>query len=65
MHPKHSSCFCLDPVTAEATRRTFLGWAADNNALVIPAHFSGHSALEIARRGSSFEITRWAPFPRY
>jgi glyoxylase-like metal-dependent hydrolase (beta-lactamase superfamily II) len=65
MHPEHYSCFCEDPATAEATRRTFLGWAADNNALVIPAHFSGHSALEVARRGSSFEIARWAPFPRY
>jgi glyoxylase-like metal-dependent hydrolase (beta-lactamase superfamily II) len=64
-HPDHSSCFCLDPALAEATRRRLLGWAADNNALVLPAHLSGHSALEVQHRGSSFTITKWAPFARY
>jgi glyoxylase-like metal-dependent hydrolase (beta-lactamase superfamily II) len=64
-HPEHDSCFCLDPAQARSSRRRLLGWAADNNALVLPAHFSGHSALEIERRGSAFAVKQWAPLPRY
>jgi glyoxylase-like metal-dependent hydrolase (beta-lactamase superfamily II) len=64
-HPELYSCFCEDPATAEATRRKLLGWASDNTALVLPAHFSGHSALEIARDGDVFGIKGWAPFPAY
>jgi glyoxylase-like metal-dependent hydrolase (beta-lactamase superfamily II) len=64
-YPDHSSCFCLDPAQASATRHRLLGWAADANALVLPAHFSGQSALEVHREGGRFTITRWAPFPRY
>ena len=64
-HPDHSSCFCRDPAQANATRRRLLGWAADNNALVLPAHLSGHTALEIQHQGSSFTVTKWAPFTRY
>ncbi|MFD4671323.1 MBL fold metallo-hydrolase [Lentzea sp. NPDC058450] len=64
-HPDHNSCFCEDPVLARATRRALLGWAAEANALVLPAHFSGHSALEVARRGDTFEIKNWAPFTKY
>ncbi|WP_216900413.1 MBL fold metallo-hydrolase [Nocardia alni] len=64
-HPDHSSCFCEDPAAANKTRRELLGWAADNNALLLPAHFSGHSALEIAHRNDSFEIKGWGAFPRY
>ncbi|MGH3210533.1 MAG: MBL fold metallo-hydrolase [Trebonia sp.] len=62
--PDHSSCFCLDPALANATRRRLLGWAADNNALVLPAHLGGHSALEVQHQGSNFTITKWAPFTR-
>ncbi|MFG3019788.1 MBL fold metallo-hydrolase [Streptomyces sp. NPDC048254] len=64
-HPEHSSCFCEDPTTARATRRDLLGWAADNTALVLPAHFSGRTALEVARNGGGFEIKNWGPFPSY
>ena len=64
-HPEHSSCFCLDPAQADETRHRLLGWAADTSALVLPAHFSGHSALEIQHQGSSFTITKWALFSRY
>ena len=64
-HPELHSCFCEDPATAHATRRDLLGWAADNNALVLPAHFSGHSALEVARNSAAFTIKGWAPFPAY
>jgi glyoxylase-like metal-dependent hydrolase (beta-lactamase superfamily II) len=64
-HPDHSSCFCQDPAQARTTRRRLLGWAADANALVLPAHFSGHSALEVEHRGDGFAIRRWAPITRY
>jgi glyoxylase-like metal-dependent hydrolase (beta-lactamase superfamily II) len=64
-HPAHSSCFCTDAAQARQTRTTLLSWAADTNALVLPAHFSGHSALEIEHRGGSFAIRAWASFPRY
>jgi len=64
-HPDHSSCFCTDPAEANATRRRLLGWAADNNALVLPAHLSGHSAMEIRHQGGGFTITKWAPFADY
>jgi len=61
----HSSCFCEDPRTARATRQRLISWAADTGALVLPAHFGGHSALEIERRGGAFGVTGWAPFARY
>jgi glyoxylase-like metal-dependent hydrolase (beta-lactamase superfamily II) len=64
-YPDHSSCFCQDPVQAGATRRRLLGWAADEGVLVLPAHFSGHSALEIRDHGDAFEIKGWAPLTRY
>ena len=64
-HPDYSSCFCRDPSQARATRLRLLGWAADNNALVVPAHFSGHSALEVQHHGGSFTISKWAPFAKY
>ena len=64
-HPDHNSCFCEDPEQARRTRHTLLGRAADHNALVFPAHFSGHSALEVAHTGSGFTIKNWAPFTRY
>ena len=64
-YPEHHSCFCEDPATALATRRDLLGWAADNTALVLPAHFSGQTALEVARDGGAFTIKNWGPFPAY
>ncbi|WP_436533281.1 MBL fold metallo-hydrolase [Actinoplanes sp. HUAS TT8] len=60
----HNSCFCEDPVAAVRSRRELLGWAADSNALVLPAHLSGPGALEISRRGDAFAIEGWAPFDR-
>ena len=65
LHPEQHSCFCEDPTAAAVTRREFLGWASDQNALVLPAHFSGHSALEVTRQGGAFGIKAWAPFPAY
>ncbi|MGW6834917.1 MBL fold metallo-hydrolase [Streptomyces sp. NPDC054949] len=64
-HPDHNSCFCEDPAQSRSTRRRLLGWAADTGALVLPAHFSGHSALEVEHQGSGFAIKKWAPITRY
>ncbi len=64
-HPDHDSCFCEHPGQARATRRRLLGWAADTGALVLPAHLSGHSALEVEHRGGAFAVKRWGPFSRY
>lgn len=63
--PDHNSCFCEDPVEARATRRRVLGWAADHNALVVPAHLGGHGAAEVERSGGTFAIKGWAPFTPY
>lgn len=60
----HDSCFCEDPAGARATRRALLGWASDHAALVLPAHFCGHSALEVEHRGDGFGIRRWAGLDR-
>ncbi|MBW8821145.1 MAG: MBL fold metallo-hydrolase, partial [Streptomyces sp.] len=65
LEPDANSCFCEDPAGARATRRKVLGWAADNNALVIPAHLGGHGATEVVREGSTFAIKGWAPFTPY
>ncbi|MFG2501063.1 MBL fold metallo-hydrolase [Streptomyces sp. NPDC048441] len=63
--PDHNSCFCEDAAGARATRRRVLGWAADHNALVVPAHLGGHSAAEVERAGGAFAIKGWAPFTRH
>jgi glyoxylase-like metal-dependent hydrolase (beta-lactamase superfamily II) len=65
LEPASNSCFCEDAAAARATRRKVLGWAADNNALVIPAHLGGHGAAEVARQGDKFAIKGWAPFTPY
>jgi glyoxylase-like metal-dependent hydrolase (beta-lactamase superfamily II) len=64
-HHGHDSCFCEDPAQARATRRRLLDWAADATALVLPAHFSGRSALEITRQADSYAVKQWSPFSRY
>ncbi|WP_405492597.1 MBL fold metallo-hydrolase [Nocardia sp. NBC_00511] len=64
VEPDTNSCFCEDPAQARATRRRLLGWAADTNALVLPAHLGGHGAAEIIRDADTFAIKEWAPFTR-
>ncbi|MDH6624761.1 glyoxylase-like metal-dependent hydrolase (beta-lactamase superfamily II) [Streptomyces sp. LBL] len=64
MQPDHNSCFCEDAQASRKTRHEILGWAADANALVLPAHFAGHGALEVERSGGSFGIKRWASLDR-
>ncbi|MFJ7274383.1 MBL fold metallo-hydrolase [Kitasatospora sp. NPDC098663] len=62
--PETNSCFCEDPAESRATRRKLLGRAAENNALVLPAHFGGRGAMEVARSGSKFAVKEWAGFSR-
>ncbi|ONI66793.1 MBL fold metallo-hydrolase [Kribbella sp. ALI-6-A] len=64
VEPDTNSCFCEDPAESRATRRRLLGRAADDNALVFPAHLGGHGAAEIVRDGSKFAVKNWAGFAR-
>ncbi|MET9494377.1 MBL fold metallo-hydrolase [Streptomyces sp. NPDC006552] len=65
LDPDANSCFCEHPAEARATRRTLLGSAVDDNALVFPAHLGGHGAAEVVRQGTGFAIKSWAPFTPY
>ncbi|WNV86897.1 MBL fold metallo-hydrolase [Umezawaea sp. Da 62-37] len=60
--PDCGPSFDEDEDEARATRRRVLGWAADNNALVLPAHLPGSGAAEIRRDGDKFAIKEWAAF---
>lgn len=51
-----------DETRAKAARRTILGWAADNNALLLPAHIAKSGAMAIERHGDRFAIRDWATF---
>ncbi|WP_432826834.1 MBL fold metallo-hydrolase [Dactylosporangium sp. CA-092794] len=62
IEPQQHSCFDEDRSEASATRRRVLSWAADNAALVLPAHFPGAGAAEIVREGERFAVKNWAPF---
>lgn len=64
VEPEVNSCFCEDPAQSRATRHKLLGRAADDNALVFPAHLGGHGAAEVVRDGSRFAIKDWAGFAR-
>ncbi len=64
VEPDVNSCFCEDPAQSRATRHQLLGRAADDNALVFPAHLGGHGAAEVVRDGSKFAIKDWAGFAR-
>ncbi|AZM57716.1 MBL fold metallo-hydrolase [Streptomyces sp. WAC 01529] len=60
LEPGHSSCLCVDPQEAAATRVRVLGRAADERELVVPAHFRGAGAAEVRREGAKFAVSRWA-----
>ena len=64
LEPDYSSCLCEDPAIATATCLQILGWAADNGALVMPAHVGGTGGVELIRDGTKFAIKQWAPFDR-
>ncbi|MFJ1456683.1 MBL fold metallo-hydrolase [Nocardia sp. N2S4-5] len=59
LDPSRSSCLCVDPRQAAATRRRVLERAADQRQLVIPAHFAGPGAVEIRRAGTDFRLGEW------
>lgn len=63
-HHEHNSCFCIDPAAAIASRRKMLDWAADVNATVFPAHFSGQGAFEVARSTNGYALRNWAGLDR-
>jgi glyoxylase-like metal-dependent hydrolase (beta-lactamase superfamily II) len=60
LHPQCSSCFCLDPRQAAETRQRVLERAADERALVVPAHFGGRGAVEVRKGRGGFTLHRWA-----
>ncbi|MFE5214524.1 MULTISPECIES: MBL fold metallo-hydrolase [Streptomyces] len=60
LRPECSSCFCLDPRQAAATRRRELERAAADRALVVPAHFAGAGAVEVRKARDGFTLHRWA-----
>jgi glyoxylase-like metal-dependent hydrolase (beta-lactamase superfamily II) len=64
VEPDTNSCFCEDPAESRSTRHKLLGRAAEDNALVFPAHLGGNGAVEVERNGSSFAIKEWAGFAR-
>lgn len=47
------------PDLARNARREVLGRAADENVLVVPAHFHAAGAFEIDREGESFTVKEW------
>jgi glyoxylase-like metal-dependent hydrolase (beta-lactamase superfamily II) len=61
-HPHVNSCFCEDPEQARATRRTLLARAADEDALVFPAHLGGGGGVRVQAAGAGFTLRQWAPF---
>ncbi|GAA3144246.1 MBL fold metallo-hydrolase [Streptomyces echinatus] len=60
LRPECSSCFCLDPGQAARTRERVLERAAEERALVVPAHFGGAGAVEVRRASHGFRPHRWA-----
>ncbi|MFJ9843351.1 MBL fold metallo-hydrolase [Kitasatospora sp. NPDC101155] len=62
IEPDANSCFCEDPAAARASRRRVLDRAADQGALVFPAHLRGASGARVRRMGSSYAVQSWAPF---
>ncbi|GGU83715.1 MBL fold metallo-hydrolase [Streptomyces filipinensis] len=60
LHPECSSCFCLDPRQAAATRLRVLERAAAERELVVPAHFGGAGAVEVRKAEHGFTLHRWA-----
>jgi glyoxylase-like metal-dependent hydrolase (beta-lactamase superfamily II) len=64
VEPDTNSCFCENPAESRATRHKLLGQAAEDRALLFPAHLGGHGAVEVERAGSRFAITGWAGFGR-
>jgi len=54
--PEWSSCFCVDPALAAATRRRFFEAVADTDTIIVPEHFPYPTAGRIVSEGDAF---RW------
>jgi glyoxylase-like metal-dependent hydrolase (beta-lactamase superfamily II) len=57
LRPEWSSGFCLDPVRSAQTRRKLVEFAADHDALLMPAHFPPPHAVRVKRAGEHFTFT--------
>jgi glyoxylase-like metal-dependent hydrolase (beta-lactamase superfamily II) len=53
-NPGWNSIFCEDAAQARASRRAVLARAADENAVLIPAHFAGENMVRVVRDGDGF-----------
>ncbi|MFJ3303459.1 MBL fold metallo-hydrolase [Streptomyces sp. NPDC086549] len=60
LRPECSSCFCLDPEKAVASRTRVLERAAEQGELVVPAHFGGSGAVEVRKEHGRFSLHKWA-----
>lgn len=54
LRPDWSSRFCADPALATRTRVELFERAAENDALIIPAHLRGAMAMRMSRSGPGF-----------
>ncbi len=54
MNPSWNSIFCEDGVRARASRRAVLERAADEEAIMIPAHFAGEHMVRVVRSRDGF-----------
>lgn len=54
LNPQWNSIFCEDAGQARAARRHVLERAADEEAILVPAHFAGDHAVRIVRNGDGF-----------
>ncbi|MTD55744.1 MBL fold metallo-hydrolase [Amycolatopsis pithecellobii] len=61
IEPDHDTCLSEDRVEAARARHRVLDQAVTTNSLVVPAHFGGAGAAEVARENGQYSIKRWAP----
>jgi glyoxylase-like metal-dependent hydrolase (beta-lactamase superfamily II) len=55
-HPGIGSCVDIDPVQAEATRRSLLASLADTGTLVLGTHFPSPTAGRVVTRGNAYRL---------
>ncbi|HEY1966553.1 MAG TPA: MBL fold metallo-hydrolase [Pseudonocardia sp.] len=60
VEPDLSPCLDEDENAGRTSRRRILDTIAEENALVLPAHFPGAGAAEIRRDGTRYAIVKWA-----
>ena len=60
LNPEWNSIFCEDAAQARAARRHVLARAADEQAVLVPAHFAGDHVVRITRTADGF-----APQPAF